>query len=372
MRERLKTELVKDPRYVARLEAAKQRPAVLVALTNYCNFSCKYCSTSLEVKKNRLNMDMDLFVSIVDQCAQAGIVPFFGQTYEPFAHPKIVEMIHYATSVGLHFNAATNGSLLRPKLNDIPMSLVISLSENSVDYAYRGSALPFDAYIAKIIQFTKHRIAADVPGALRFQFADYHILEQPSAGYDKKIMSGALIAKKMRQFATALGQELPLTEEQLLDAVMLRQDIPLFRGLTCSVSLLSTKIAPNTYEAFAAAPAHIPLSPQGYCDSCYLMASLQADGGLAYCCCDPTAKTVVHHLKADEKLLDIWLGEKMEAVRRGFQQFAPTAPFCRKCLYHVTEHVKPNLTVSDQVLVATILREKGIHASLPWFEFPAQ
>lgn len=369
MTTQVKKELVTDPRYLARLEALKKKPAVLVALTNYCNFKCVYCSTKLEKNDRRINIDRRLFETIVDQCVEAGINPAFGQTYEPFAHPDIAELIRYATDAGLHFTSNTNGSLLRPQVYDLPMSLMISLSENAGDHVYRGSGMPFDAYLRKITEFTAHRMAHDTPGTLNFQFADYYILENPSASYSKQIVSGEKICGKMRGFAKVLGLELPHADEELLAAVVGRRSVCAHKGARCSVQFLSTKIAPNTSEAFAESYEQMPEAREGYCDSCYLMTSIQADGGMAYCCCDPTAKNIVHRLAPGERLLDVWLGKEMEAVRRGFQDFAPLSEFCRKCLSPVSEHVKPNLTVQDRGLVAAILRDKGITSDLPWFEF---
>lgn len=370
MHDALKRTLVSDPRYLARLEELKQKPQVLVALTNHCNFRCEYCSTRGQERTPHVNMDEALFRGIVEQCARAGITPWFGQTYEPFAHPDIVRFVGIVRDLGMRFGSNTNGSLLTAKVRDLPMDLLVSLSENAEDYAYRGCAAPFDSYFRRVVEFTRHRLDRDVPGALIFQFADYAILRTSDRTYSKRIVSGPEIAARMRRFAAALGLELGRDDAELVREVEARSRVVAHDSGRMAVHFLSTKIAPNTSEVFAPSLEAMAEAGHGYCDSCWLMASIQADGGLAYCCCDPTAKVIAHRLAPGEDFLEVWLGPKMEAVRKAFLAGSPLARFCRKCLHPVSEHAKPSLTVRDPALVARILRDNGVEGDLPWFGFP--
>lgn len=370
MHDALKRTLVSDPRYAARLEELKQKPQVFVALTNHCNFRCEYCSTRGQERAARVDMDEALFRGIAEQCAQAGITPWFGQTYEPFAHPKIARFIDIVTDLGLRFASNTNGSLLTDKLRDRPMNLLVSLSENADDYAYRGSAAPFSSYFRRVVEFTRHRVDKAVPGVLIFQFADYAILKAPDLTYSKRIVSGPELAGRMRRFAAALGLPLAQDDAELLRLAEARGRVVAHDAGGTAVHFLSTKIAPNTSEAFAPSLEAMAEAEGGYCDSCWLMASIQADGGLAYCCCDPTAKAVATRLKPGDKLLEVWLGPKLEAVRQAFRAGEPLSRFCRKCLHPVSEHIKPNLTVREPGLVAQILRDNGVVDDQPWFGFP--
>jgi len=98
------------------------------------------------------------------------------------------------------------------------------------------------------------------------------------------------------------------------------------------------------------------------------MMSIQADGGIAYCCCDPTVKNIFYYMTSDDNLIDIWNGTKIENIRKSFLHQSPPSKFCKQCLYPVSEHIKPLLAVMDKSKVKDILNGFGIHDNLPWFE----
>ena len=85
-------------------------------LSKRCNYDCSYCDPSTHDNKSK-HMPLDVFESTVDRLVTAANlkgrklkIAFTGG--EPFAHPKILDMLHLANSKGVYkMSVTTNGSL---------------------------------------------------------------------------------------------------------------------------------------------------------------------------------------------------------------------------------------------------------------------
>jgi len=363
----IKAQLVTDARYREALEGVKQNPNVLIALTNNCNFKCQYCSTRNEKKENK-HISLNLLKKIIDDCRAEGWRYSFGQTYEPFLHPQVKEIISYVNDTGAIFTSATNGSLLGEIFYNLSLNLLISMSATKEDYAFRGGKTKFESYKKTISDFVKYRVNNKIRGKLTFQIADYSFLNSQYAGYDKEIVEVEQIYSKINILAEMFGLDLVHDYDECCALIKKRIPVSLYSDEIIQVNIVSTKIMPNTFETLFG--EDITPAQSGYCDSCYSMMSIQADGGIAFCCCDPTAKVIADYYDGTETLRSIWFGEKMENIREAFSCFNPIHKFCRKCLFNVSEHIKPILTVHKPQIVQEILEEKGINENLPWFTFP--
>ena len=363
----LKASLIRDPRYSEGLARCRETPQVLVALTNTCNLACAYCSTRL-IRRPARSMDPALAAHIIDQTLANGWELRFGQTYEPFLHPGIAAIVRRVNDAGRVFSAATNGLAIPAAVRDLPMDLLVSYSATEEDYALRGSKRPFAAYQDTILTFLRHRLEHAVPGRIAVQIADYGIFAGGLA-YDKAITDTAGIFDKAVRLSRRLGLVPPADRAASQDRIADRTPLVLWEEGPSRLEIQPTKIMPNAYDAFVRLPE--PEAPRGYCDSCHTTMSIQADGAVAFCCCDPTARAVAGHLTPNRDLRDFWLGREMTAVREAFAAFTPLHAFCTQCLTPVSEHIKPLLTVANPGLVATILRDHGVGDDLPWFRFPA-
>lgn len=365
---KLKQRLIRDTRYKAGLKECLEKPQILIAPTNYCNLACDYCSTK-DIKNVKVNMDLTLVKSIVRQVLTNGWSLFFGQTYEPFLHPKIFEIINFVNNQGVRFNSATNGMAIRKNTYGLPMNLLLSFSATEDDYKYRNSVVPYEKYLEKQYRFLKHRIANRTPGTISIQIADYTIFKNDIT-YDKKIVDICGIIEKSLVIAEALGVDLIVDEDDWQQKVVLRKPLPIYSEGETKLQVQPTKIVPNSFDAFV--DLDEAGAPKGYCDSCYTMMSIQADGQVAYCCCDPSANAIAGTLTANTDIKRFWLGKEMCAVRKGFDEFAPIHDFCTKCLANVTENIKPLLTTKKPHAVAEILYDFGVEKDLSWFKFPAK
>jgi len=358
--------LVQDERYVKGIEACLDKPNVLIAPTNYCNFSCSYCSTK-NIKNKNVNIELDLAKSIVDQCMENDWEFSFGQTYEPFLHPQIGELILYIHEKGRIFNSPTNAIAIKKSAFNLPMNLLISYSANEKDYAFRNSAMAYATYERKILDFVRHRIDNRVEGVISLQIADYSIFAGDFT-YDKRITEVEQIFQKSQGLLRLLGLDCAINEPAWRDDILQRRPLVLFAEQGTTIQVQPTKIMPNTFEAFMEMPA--ACENAGYCDSCYTMMSIQADGDVAFCCCDPTAQAVAGRIDRTTDLRAFWLGKEMSEVRESFLRFKPKHASCSQCLRNVSENTKPLLTVRNPDLVAEILSSRGVREDLPWFSFP--
>ncbi|QGY41069.1 hypothetical protein GM415_13345 [Pseudodesulfovibrio cashew] len=365
--ENLKRKLIADDRYKEGLNGCLEVPQILLAPTNYCNLACSYCSTK-NIRPSKVNMDLGLAKSIISQTLDNGWPLSFGQTYEPFLHPDIVEIIRFVMDRGGRFISATNGMAIGKGAYDLPMNLLLSFSADEDDYVYRNTAVAYDRYRAKLHAFLSHRIAHTVPGRISLQIADYSLFSGDME-YSKEIKDVDGILRKSLATAAWLGLDPDQDMAEWAGLIARRAPLPLFEDGETVIQVQPTKIMPNSYDAFV--DMDVPAAARGYCDSCYTMMSIQADGKVAYCCCDPSANAIAGILDADTDLKEFWLGEEMNRVRRGFDDFAPIHSFCTQCLDNVSEHVKPLLTVRKLKVVAAILRDHGVREDLPWFKFPA-
>ncbi|MEW6606565.1 MAG: radical SAM/SPASM domain-containing protein [bacterium] len=108
---------------------------VWVEPTNYCNLRCIMCPQGIDEVGEKGFMDLNLFKSIIDQCAsfQPTIHLFMGG--ESLLHKDILTMIEYVKNKGLSSVLATNAILL-------DSSLSLKLMNSGIDYL----VFSFDGY----------------------------------------------------------------------------------------------------------------------------------------------------------------------------------------------------------------------------------
>lgn len=329
----LKTKLVNDKRYKEAIEDAMNRPHVFIAPTNYCNLSCFYCSTK-NIRNKKVNICLDLIKNIVDQCIENQWSFSFGQTYEPFLHPNITKIITYVHDNGGPFCSATNALAIPRDAYDLPMDLLISYSADEHDFKFRNTKLGYDIYQKRILDFVRYRINNDVPGIISLQIADYSIFNGDLT-YGKDIQEVEQIFAKSRKVMKQLLIDRNVDNLNWRQKISQRKPLKLYVSGDTHIQVIPTKITPNSYDAFTELPdidEH-----KGYCDSCFTMMSIQANGDVAICCCDPSAKVIAGTISPDTDIKKFWYGKEMSDVRNCFINFRPKHSFCVQCLHNVSE-----------------------------------
>jgi len=90
--------------------------------TSYCNLKCPGClrqqlGTRVKPYLNKEKLDLDLLRSRITKDIFPNLknLSFCGTIDEPISHPQIMEIAEWVTSMGVHLNINTNGSLRTPK-----------------------------------------------------------------------------------------------------------------------------------------------------------------------------------------------------------------------------------------------------------------
>lgn len=92
----------------------------IVEPTNFCNFTCPICPNNQYTRENQGNMEMDLFVTIIEQIKKVAEVIQLYWMGEPLLNPSIYDMIKYCkNNTCAKVMISTNGSNLSPESIDL-------------------------------------------------------------------------------------------------------------------------------------------------------------------------------------------------------------------------------------------------------------
>lgn len=82
-----------------------------IALSEYCNLKCQMCRRPSEA----LFMDAERCKGVMTEAARVGVEYLSFSGGEPFVHPKILELLEHAFSLGVKVQMVSNGTLIREK-----------------------------------------------------------------------------------------------------------------------------------------------------------------------------------------------------------------------------------------------------------------
>ena len=144
-------------------------PAILNAsVTNLCNATCDFCNFAHNkgFVTDRRSMDATRFHdSLAHMREQANVrfVTFMGG--EPLLHPKIAEMAHSASAMGVQPTLVTNGWLL-------PGALAVQ--EGAIIAAGALVGVPPATALAAALVRRSREVLFSVPGLIAWQRAEIH------------------------------------------------------------------------------------------------------------------------------------------------------------------------------------------------------
>jgi len=82
-----------------------------IGLSEYCNLKCQMCRRPSET----LFMDADWCKQVMTEAAECGVETISFSGGEPFVHPKILDLLEHAFSLGVKVQMVSNGTLIREK-----------------------------------------------------------------------------------------------------------------------------------------------------------------------------------------------------------------------------------------------------------------
>src|ERR1700743_85423 len=86
--------------------------AVLAEVTHRCPLQCPYCSNPVELDRGGTELTTEEWKKVLTELAEIGVLQIHFSGGEPTARKDIVELVQYATDVGLYSNLITSAVLL--------------------------------------------------------------------------------------------------------------------------------------------------------------------------------------------------------------------------------------------------------------------
>jgi MoaA/NifB/PqqE/SkfB family radical SAM enzyme len=104
-----------------------------IALSEYCNLKCQMCRRPSEA----LFMDAEKCKRVISEAARLGVEYISFSGGEPFVHPKILDLLEHAFSVGRKVQMVSNGTLIREKHLDLLSKLdCLTISVDGTEAAH--------------------------------------------------------------------------------------------------------------------------------------------------------------------------------------------------------------------------------------------
>lgn len=153
---------------------------IQIEITNKCTLNCPQCYKGLDKEKN---MDMSVFMKLIDEAYDMGVKHVMLNGGEPLLHPMFTEMVAYLTQCGMCATCYTSGlSLTRsliPKIKNLNIEMIFSLngsckeiheiSRDGFDITFHAIQLFRQAHMDFYINWVaRHDNVKDLPNLIRF------------------------------------------------------------------------------------------------------------------------------------------------------------------------------------------------------------
>jgi radical SAM protein with 4Fe4S-binding SPASM domain len=284
-------------------------PVVMIEPTNICNLRCPLCpSGNGTLKRTKGFMTVETFCRIIDQVHKHSFMAVLWNQGEPFLNKDIFEMIGYASDKGMFTLLSTNGNADVPAdkvVNSGLDSLIVSLDGTTQEtynkYRINGS-------LAKVLAFARATVKSKIElnktnPLLRWQFLVMKHNEH-------EIDSIKNLAKEIKVDNLELKTVQIYTKEDIKN--FLPQN-PRYRRY---------RIKGEDFELKAGIPNR--------CRRVWSNAVINWNGEMAVCCFDKDIEFKLGNIY-EEKILDLWQGEKFMRFRKQILKNRSAYEICRNC-----------------------------------------
>ena len=267
---------------------------IYLEISDYCNLSCSFCTSS---RKNKTMMSLDNFKLIVDKIKGYANELYLHVLGEPLIHPNIIEMIEYAKD-SFNVQITTNGRLI----NKIEQDLVNSgFSRMNISL---NSSLDLDEsrlvdYLNQITSFIEkvHKLNPNVSFNLRLWAYDSNDFKVELVEEYLEKHYGIKLEKRNN---TRLKERVILTYEKEFEWPSLN----------------------NPYY-----------SDKGKCLGIKTHISILSNGDVGVCCLDTLCDSKLGNIYHDD-LGDILNSPKALEIIKGFNDNKLVLDICKHCSYH--------------------------------------
>lgn len=306
------------PQVVAGVVADGTTPTLvhlMVEPSSRCNLRCPLCPTgSRSLSRKRPFLPENVFAAAVNEFVRLGGRKLSTWAYgEPFLHPRVFDMIRYASARGLSVRASTGGYLfsrrdwLAALLSSGLDLLIVSLdgADQATLEQYRVGA-DFSAIVSGLRQLSEARTSAGIDLRIELQFIVMHHNEHQIA--------------EMRELAQDLG----------CDFVVKSVNIGMVQ-VASPEQWLPRNTQRSRYSIGLDGRASIAISPASVV-SCFFIDTtlvLNSDGSVVPCIHDYYSDYQLG-VFPEQSLADLWEGERLRELRQRFVE-SNLHRMCRNC-----------------------------------------
>jgi radical SAM protein with 4Fe4S-binding SPASM domain len=307
----------------ASIHARRTRPwglptHIQVEPCNVCNLRCSLCPVTDGLGVPSGFMEFELFRDLTDQVCNSVLLMLLWEWGEPFVHPRIYDMIAYASSKGIRVLSSTNGHRFADPVHarsvvdsglDTLIFALDGISQPTYERYRQGGKLETVLAGIRNVVASKRALGSTTPRInLRFIVMKYNEHEIP------------LIESEAR----ALG----------VDVLTLKT---LYPGHDCDPAKDGENpfIPENPrYQRFSYSPetgARLRVR-DNQCKHLWNAPSVRWDGKMVSCGFDIHQSRILGDLTTSA-FRDIWFGEAYQKMRREFRRDWEALPICGRCSY---------------------------------------
>lgn len=283
--------------YSSTLEIAPAPLDVDIEISSLCNLDCVMCERRRMTRKPQ-NMSFPLFKTIIDECQEIGVdqvkLNLWG---ESLMNPKFLEMVNYAkenSDLILQFN--TNANLLTPEL-----------SRNLVAAGLDKMTVSFDGMTAATYEKVRRN------GNFQRVWENVHAL------IEAKHQAGSRFPLLTLQIL-----QTPDTMPEIEQFVAYWTNKADFVSVTNISALVDQEILTHSVRETKRC------AERGPCAEIWQRLSVFADGTVTVCCSDFQGFLAIG-TAGEHRLLDLWRGEKLQALRRRHKEHNFAGIVCERC-----------------------------------------
>ncbi|MEW6593972.1 MAG: radical SAM protein [Thermodesulfobacteriota bacterium] len=279
------------------LEVAPAPLDVDIEISSFCNLDCVMCERR-RMTRTPMNMSLPLFKAIIDQCQAIGVdqvkLNLWG---ESLVNPRFLDMVRYAkenSDLILQFN--TNANLLTPEL-----------SQGIVAAGLDKMTISFDGMSAPVYEKIRRK------GKFQRVWDNVHAL------LDAKHQAGSRLPLLTLQIL-----QTPDTLPEIEQFVAYWTGKADFVSVTNISALVDQGILAQSVREQKRSAERIP------CAEIWQRLSVFADGTVTVCCSDFQGFLAIGKI-GEDRLLDLWRGEKLQKLRQRHRVGDLEGLVCAQC-----------------------------------------
>ena len=300
-------------KHKARIASGLEFPThVTIEPTTRCNLRCPICETGNGSLERELQfIDYNLYCKLVDECMENGVntilLYFMG---ESFLHPKIYEMINYASQRGIFIDICTNGDIVDPaklvKSGIGQISVQIGGMTQETHGTYRRKS-NLDRVLANVEKINQLQLTAKTKtifelGFIVMKHNEHEVKKFVDYVNSLESFSGNIIDPCVRSVEEGL-EFLPTDKKYWF------YDIEEFKKGILRPAVTKTNNS---------------------CSWIWNSMVVMANGDIVPCCRDPRGSIILGNA-VDTTLEEIWNGEKSVAFRNSILNNQSEIDICKLC-----------------------------------------